>query len=69
MAKDPVPTKSATLVVEMAIPADQTVNPFEQVLESIKPSIGTGNLANVTNIYLGMDAVADKTIAAAKDVT
>lgn len=63
------PTKSATLVVEMAIPEDQTVNPFEQVLNDIKPLIGTGNLVNVTNVYLGMNEVATKTIEAAKDVT
>lgn len=68
MAKE-TPTKPAVLVVEMAVPEDQTVNPFEQVLETVKPLLGTGALVNVTNVYIGIDDFATQAIAAMKDVT
>lgn len=68
MAKEK-PTKPAIMVVEMEVPEDQTVNPFEQVLAKVKPLLGADDLANVTNIYIGIDEYAVKVMTAVKDVT
>lgn len=66
MAKT-TPTKPAVMMIEMAVPEDATENPFEQVLEKIKPLIGTDALPNVTSIHLGIDDFAEQAIALWKD--